>query len=109
MAVAILTSVFVETLSALNSLGNSNVRSVVIADIRRCCALSFRGLASLGMFRMEFDSGKSSRCPLCPRKRTFGGSVEMGQLDCRRETLNRPFELDQGRHGREEYDYSSFF
>ena len=33
MAVAILTSVFVETLSALNSLGNSNVRFGSLADI----------------------------------------------------------------------------
>ena len=33
----------------------------------------------------------------------------MGQLDCRLEILNRSFELDQGRHDREEYDYLSFF
>ena len=26
-----------------------------------------------------------------------------------REILNRSFELDQGRHGREEYDYLFFF
>src|SRR5690349_13885133 len=33
----------------------------------------------------------------------------MGQLNYRLEILNRSFELDQGRHGREEYDYLSFF
>ena len=33
----------------------------------------------------------------------------MGQLNYRLEILNRSFELDQGRHNREEYDYSSFF
>jgi hypothetical protein len=29
----------------------------------------------------------------------------MGQLDCRLEIFDGSFELDQGRHGREEYDY----
>ena len=33
----------------------------------------------------------------------------MGQLDCRLEIFCRSFELDQGRRGREEYEYSSFF
>ena len=33
----------------------------------------------------------------------------MGQLDCRLEIFCRFFALDQGRHGRETYDYLSFF